>query len=343
MIDTPQETGTTSLPEQSVPLQRTERRAHSVLAGFERFSLLFVWAAVIVVFSILEPSTFPTVDNFSTIFGSQAVILVLTLAVIIPLTAGDYDLSIAATLSLSAMVVAILNVNYHWSIYAAMICGLAVGALVGLVNGGIVVLLGIDPFVVTLGIGTFIQGVVLWISGSNTISGVSDSLVRPVIVNRFLGVPLEFYYGLGLCLFLWYVFELTPLGRRVLFTGQSRSVARLSGISVGRIRWGAFVACGVIAAGAGLVYAGTTGSADPSSGLQFLLPAYAAAFLGSTSIQPGRFGPAGAFGAVYFLITGITGLQLSGVQAFVQQLFYGGALVLAVALSQTMKRRRAGL
>jgi ribose transport system permease protein len=142
-----------------------------------------------------------------------------------------------------------------------------------------------------------------------------------------------------LCIIIWYVFEYTPLGRRLLFVGRGRSVSRLSGIRVGRLRWGALVASGTLAAVAGVVYAGTTGAADPSSGLQFLLPAFAAAFLGATAIQPGRFNPWGSIIAVYFLVTGITGLQLIGVKSYVQQLFYGGALVLAVALSQLARRR----
>jgi ribose transport system permease protein len=123
--------------------------------------------------------------------------------------------------------------------------------------------------------------------------------------------------------------------------GRGRNVARLSGMNVSRIRWGALIASGFISALAGVVYAGTNGSADPSSGQAFLLPAFAAAFLGATAIMPGRFNPWGAVIATYFLVTGITGLQLLGVASFVQQLFYGGALVMAVALSQIARRRVA--
>lgn len=305
----------------------------------QRYSLPIAWGLVVLVFSLLRPETFPTTANFSTIFGSQAVLVILTLALLIPLTAGDYDLSIAAVLTLSAMTVAQLNAVHGWPIGWAILVALAVGATVGAINGGIVLFFGIDPFIVTLGTGTFIQGVVLWVSDSNTYSGISSDLVDRVIVNRFLGIPLGFWYGVILCIVIWYVFEYTPLGRRLLFVGRGRSVSRLSGLRVGRLRWGALVASGTIAALAGVMYAGTTGGADPSSGLQFLLPAFAAAFLGATAIQPGRFNPWGSIIAVYFLVTGITGLQLLGVKSYVQQLFYGGALVLAVALSQLARRR----
>jgi ribose transport system permease protein len=307
----------------------------------ERYALLAVWAVTCVVFGILRPDTFLTTSNFTTIFGSQAILVVLTLALLVPLTAGDYDLSVAATMALASMTLAILNVNHEWSIGAAIAAALAVGLLVGLINGALVVLLEIDSLIATLGTSTFIAGVILWMSNSQTISGISDSLINLVVVDRFLGIPLEFYYGISLGLVLFYVFEFMPVGRRLLFVGRGRSVARLSGIRVRRVRWSAFAVSGLISAFAGVLYAGTLGSADPTSGLSFLLPAFAAAFLGATAIRPGRFNPIGSIAAVYFLVTGITGLQLLGVQTFVQQLFYGGALVLAVALSQFARRRDA--
>jgi ribose transport system permease protein len=306
----------------------------------QRYALVFAWGLLCLFFTVLPAtsSTFPTTGNFAGIFGSQAVIVVLTLGLLIPLTTGDYDLSVAYTLSLSSMILAILNANHHWAIGWAIVVALACAVSVGVINGALVVLLGINPFIVTLGTGTFVYGIVLWISASNTISGVSPSLVNITIVDRFLGIPLEFYYGLALCVVIWYVFEFTPVGRRLLVVGRGRKVARLSGLSVGRLRWGALIASAFVSGMAGVLYAGTTGSADPSSGSQLLLPAFAAAFLGATSIAPGRFNPWGAFIAVYFLVTGITGLQLVGVEAFVQQLFYGGALILAVALAQVARR-----
>jgi ribose transport system permease protein len=305
----------------------------------ERFGLVLAWGAVIVFFGILRPDTFLTTGNFTTILGSQAVLVVLTLALLIPLTAGDYDLSVAFVMSFSAMLLAYLNVEQAWPIGLAVLAAILAGAVVGFVNGAFVILFAIDPFIVTLGTGTFVSGITLWLSNSNTISGVDPGLVDAVVDIRFLGIPLEFYYGLALCVALWYVFEYTAVGRRLLFVGRGRRVSLLSGINVSRLRWGALVASGTIAAAAGILYVGTRGSADPTSGASYLLPAFAAAFLGATGIVPGRFNPWGSVIAVYFLVTGITGLTLLGVASFVQNLFYGGALVLAVALSQIARRR----
>jgi ribose transport system permease protein len=304
----------------------------------ERYALLAAWGIVIVVFGIIEPDTFLSSANFTSIFGSQTALVMLTLALLIPLTAGDYDLSVAGILGLSAMTIAVLNSQHGVPVGLAMLIAVGVGALIGLINGVLIVGLRIESLIVTLGTGTILQGIVLWISDSETVSGVSPQLVNRVISDRFLGLPLEFFYGLALAVVVWYVFDHTPVGRRLLFTGRGKSVARLSGVAVGRVRIGAMVGSGVVASLAGIIYVGTSGAADTSSWSALLLPAFAAAFLGSTAIKPGRFNAWGSFIAVYFLVTGITGLQLLGVQAFIQQLFYGGALVAAVALRQILRR-----
>jgi ribose transport system permease protein len=291
-----------------------------------------------VLFGLLEPDTFLTSANFETIFGTQAVLVVLTLALLVPLTAGDYDLSVAAVVSLSAMVVAVLNVEHDWPVGLAVLAAVLAAAVTGVVNGLLVVLLDAESLVVTLGSGTVVSGIVLWISDSNTIGGISEALVDPVTSWELLGLPLSFYYSLAVCAALWYLLDLTALGRRLLFVGRGRAVARLSGVRVERVRFGALTASAAISGVAGVLYAGTNGAADPSSGASFLLPAFAAAFLGATAIAPGRFNAWGSIVSVYFLVTVVTGLQLLGAESFVQQLFYGGALIVAVAISQLARR-----
>ena len=187
--------------------------------------------------------------------------------------------------------------------------GIAIGMAitVGLVNAFFCILVGIDSFIMTLGMGTILAGIVLWISNSNSYTGLSDWLVV-LITNRDIGgLPFSFYIAVGVCLIVWLVFEFTPIGRQHLFVGKSREVSKLNGIAVGRVRTLSFVSCSVLAAVAGIMYAGAAGGVDPTSALTMLLPAFAAAFLGSTTIMPGQFNPWGAFLSVYFLVTGITG------------------------------------
>jgi len=305
----------------------------------ERFALIGVWIVLIIFFIVMVPNTFPTAANVSNMLGSQAVLLVLALAVIIPLRAGDYDLSIASVLTLSAVITAALNVNLGIPVWQAAIVAIVAGALVGAVNGFIVTKFGINPFIVTLGVGTVVIGIAYPISDSRTITGVDSSLSAVMLTKPFLGIPLDFFYAVILCAIVAYVFSRTAFGQRLLFIGQNSEVARLNGVAVPKLRWIALTLSGALAACAGVVYVGTTGSADPTSGAAFMLPAFAAAFLGSTTLQVGRFNAWGTLIAVYFLVTGITGLQLMGAQQYVQQLFYGGALVIAVVLSTIVRAR----
>lgn len=305
----------------------------------QRASVPIGWAAIVILFGALRPGTFLTIGNFATIFGSQAVLVVLAVGLLLPLRCGDYDLSVAGTLTLSAMMLGVLNGEHHMEIWLAILLALAMGTGVGIVNGIFVRFFGINAFIVTLGTGTVLLGIVLLISADQTFAGISQGLVNVVVVDRFLGIPLEFYFAVAICVAIWYLFDFTSLGRRMLFVGSGRNVARLSGIRVGRVRVGALIGAGFLGAVAGILYAGTSGSADPTSGSSFLLPAYAAAYLGATTIVPGRFNPWGTIVSAYFLVTGVTGLAVLGVQTWVQDVFYGGALVIAVALSQLARRR----
>ncbi|SHG00270.1 monosaccharide ABC transporter membrane protein, CUT2 family (TC 3.A.1.2.-) [Kaistia soli DSM 19436] len=309
----------------------------------ERYGLLIAWLIVIAAFGAVKPTVFLSWANFSTIFGSQAVLVVMTLGLIIPLTAGDYDLSIAGNLTLSSMTIAVLNVYFGWPIFAAAMMALVVGLVIGAVNAWIVLYFRINSLIVTLGMGTFLHGITLWISNSNTISGIDFAIANVVIVTRLFGIPLAFYYALLIAAIIWYVFTYTAAGQRLLFVGRGREVARLSGIRVDQVRAATFLVSGLLGGFAGILSVGSLGAADPNSGLSYLLPAFAAAFLGATTITPGRFNPIGSVIAVYFLVTGITGLSILGISTFVQDLFYGGALVIAVCLSQLVRGRQERL
>lgn len=315
-------------------------RRDDVTYQLERFGLVFVWLAFIALFGSVRPDTFLTWSNFSTIFGSEAVLVIVTLGLIIPLTAGDFDLSIAQVLTLVSMATAILNARLGVPLVVVIPMVLALGALIGLINGMITLYFRVHSLIVSLGVGTFLHGITLWIGNSQTISGVSASLMKWVIIQRIAGIPIAFYYAMLLAAAIWYMLTFTAFGQQLLFTGRGREVGRLTGVAVGRVRLTAFVLSGVMGAIAGILYTGTTGSANPSSGTFLLLPAFAAAFLGATCIKPGRFNPWGAVIAVYFLVTGINGLSVLGFRTFVQDLFYGGALVLAVMVSQLVSGRK---
>jgi ribose transport system permease protein len=311
----------------------------AALSFIERFALVGAWLAVIVGFSIALPDSFLSWGNFSVMFTTQAPLAILALALIVPLTAGDYDLSVGATVTLSGILIGALNVWNHMPIGWVILIVLLAGALVGAINAFFVVVVRIPSLVVTLGTASLITGLVQWISGSATIGGISPWLIANVVENQLFGISYAFYYALIATALLWYVFTYTPLGQRLLFVGRGREVARLVGISVNRVRAGCLIASSALAALAGVLYAGILGAADPVSGINLLLPAFAAAYLGATSIVPGRFNAWGAFIAVYFLSSGITGLSMMGIPLWVTNVFNGGALILAVTLSQFARGR----
>jgi ribose transport system permease protein len=304
----------------------------------QRLGLPLVWLVVALTFTIVEPATFPTSGTFSTVFGSQSVLLILSLALVLPFAAGEYDLSVAGVLSLVLVLIGYLNVQQGWPILPVIVVAVGAGVLVGVINALLVVGIGVDSIVVTLGMGTVLAGAGIGVNNQTT-AGVSQKLVDVVSTNVFQ-LPLSFYYGVVTTAALWYVFAYTPLGRYLHFVGSGRDVARLAGIRVNAIRAGSLIASATLSALGGVVLAGTLGSADPNVGASYLLPAFAAVFLGATAITPGRFNPWGTFIAVYFLVTGVTGLNLLGLTGWVEQVFYGASLIVAVTFSHLATRRR---
>ena len=309
------------------------RRVGSVAA---RGTLLVVWLVLAGIFALLEPTTFLTHGTFSSIFGSQQPLVFLALAVTLSFSVGEFDLSVSGTMGLSSVLVAQLTVVNHWNVWLAAIVALAAAAVVGFVNSILIVGLGIDAIIITLGMTSLLAGVALGITKSTAIVGMSAGF-SDLANHNLLGLPLSFYYGLTLAVLLAYMMFATPLGRHMSFVGANREVARLAGIKVTRIRVGAYVGGALIAGLGGVILAASVRGADATSSPSYLLPAFAAAVLSTTVLVPGRFNPLGAVIAIYFLVTGVVGLQLYGYTGWVTQVFFGGSLMVAVALSRVVR------
>ncbi len=176
------------------------------------------------------------------------------------------------------------------------------------------------------------------------VSGLPSSF-GTIATQHALGLPLFFWFGVALTLIFAYILHGTPLGRHMTFVGANREVARLAGVRVNRIRFGGFVFAGLLSGLAGVLLAANIGGYDPSSSAESLLPALAATFLGTAIVLPGRLNPVGAWIAVFFLETGIVGLQLLGLTGWISDVFFGGSLVVAVMVSTFLLRspRRARL
>jgi len=324
------------LPQTAAARSR-ERRTRLIVY---RYAVVLALAVFLIGFSLLLPKTFFSLGNFRTIVSSQAVLMILALGLTLPLAAGEFDLSIGSMLGCAAVLTAFLSGQWHWPLALVLLVTLAVGVVAGAVNGLFVVRFGVNAFIGTLGTSTILTGVTLAVSGGQILNTVAQPL-SDFIQYQIFGLPTPVYLAFALVLVLWYIYEHTPLGRYLFFVGEGREAARLVGLRVDRLRFGAFLASGAISAAAGIITAGQLGAADPSVGPSFLLPAYAAAFLGATTIKPGRFNAFGTVVALYLLVTGVTGLELLGSASWVQEMFNGGALLVAVTFARIVAQDQA--
>jgi ribose transport system permease protein len=276
----------------------------------ERYAIVALWGLMVAVYSVLEPSTFDTSGTFQTIFGSQAALVFLSMAFLTTVVVGEFvDLSVASVLGLCATIVPVLSVLDHVNVVLASAIAVAVGLCAGAVNGLLVVYVGVNTIVVTLGMSTLLSGIALAIAHLSAVSGLSASFGQLALANVG-GLPVSFYYGLAIALAFAYVLAFTPLGRHMQFVGANREVSRLAGVRV-----------------------------DPSTSITYLLPTVSAVFLGTAAVRPGRFNPLGTLIALYFLATGILGLEELGLAGWISDVFYGAALVVAVTLTTLLRKR----
>ena len=314
----------------------------SYLSGFgTRYAVVGIWLAVAVLYSLLMPDTFPRGSTLQSIFGSQQAMAFLGLGALVTFVVGEFDLSIASTLGLSATMVPVLSVTHGVDLVLSCVLAVAAAALIGLVNGLLVVKVGVRALIVTLGMATLLLGVAAFISKSQTVSGLSTTF-STIALTEILGLPISFYYGLVLAAAMAYVLTMTPLGRHMNFVGANPEVARLAGVRVERIRILSFVAGSAIAGLGGVILVASVGGYDSTVSSSYLLPTFAAVFLGTAVVRPGQFNAIGTLVAIYFLATGIIGLQMLGYSGWVENVFYGAALVLAVSVATVVRRRTAG-
>ena len=305
-----------------------------------RWGLLLVFVVVFGAFSAWLPDKFATSGNVQDILTSQPPGIFIAFAAMLVLVVGEFDLSIGATLGLAQYLVLKFVTHYGLSWPAAVVATLAIGVFVGSVNSVLVVGLGINSFIATIGVATVIEGIVQWISsGNQPIYGGAPHGFTTLAQTKE-GVVLPVYYAFVAAVALWVLLEYTVIGRQMRATGANRRAAQLSGIHTGRARVTAFVAAGALSAFGGMLVTAQVAAAEATSGSGYLLPAYAAAFLGATAIRPGFFNVWGTVIAIFLVAIGITGLQLQGAEPWITPVFNGGVLLLAVAVSNFAATQR---
>ncbi|WP_183407906.1 ABC transporter permease [Nocardioides marmoriginsengisoli] len=323
----------------------TRARARRFSAGnlVERWAGPAILVALMVTFTIASPGIFLTSSNLLAVVNNQTIAAVVALGLLFPLASGVFDISIGGVITLSVIVSAWMFQSTEGSMPVALVIllTLAVGATAGLINAFLVVKLKIDPFIVTLGSGSVFLGISQLIANGQVISKDIPDGYTKLGRGELLGVPNPIVLVIVLALVVFYVLEYTPLGRMVYATGAGREPARLAGVPTDRILFLAFVISAVCASLAGLLYTSRIGTGQPDVGGQYLLPCYAAAFLGSTMIKPGRFNVLGLLVGLGILAIGINGLQLEGIPFWMISTFQGGALILAVVFAKVRTQKTA--
>lgn len=305
-----------------------------------RYGLLLVGVMLIAGFSIGMPSSFPTATNLNAILTVRTVSAFLALAVLVPYLTGNFDLSVGYGVGLLYVLTISFQVKYGLSWGLVVVLVLIIGAVIGLINGLLVEFGQIDSFIATLGTGTILYAVTLWHTGGAQIAGPLPQSFTELNTYKIFGVHAATVVLIVVCILLWLMLEYLPIGRYMYAVGANRKAAELNGIHAGRYVVSAFVGSGLLTALGGVFLAAELQVGQSDVGLDYLLPAFVGVLLGSTTIHPGRVNVWGTLIAVAVLAIGIAGIQQIGTQFFVEPLFNGLTLVVAVGFAGVMTRRR---
>jgi ribose transport system permease protein len=302
--------------------------------------LLLMTLVIIAVFSALRLTTFLTSTNFQSIGQVRAPYALLALAFMIPLAANEFDLSVGFLAELGSILVIGLQARSGLGWGLACLLVIVISALVGLVNGVLVTKLRVSSFIATLGTGTFILGVSTWYTGGMQIFSATYPHGFLLWSENVIGIPVSVLVTLALAVVLWLWFEYLATGRRLYVIGTNPRAAALIGIPVDRLKILSFVLSGTITGMAGCLLGSQLRMGQVGINAALLLPAFTGALLGSTSVRPGRVNVWGTLIATALLGITVSGLQLVGAEFYVEQLFNGAMLVVAVALSVFAAQRR---
>jgi ribose transport system permease protein len=307
--------------------------------AFDRIGAVYVWLGIVVLFAIWVPETFPNVSTAKQILNSNAITALGALSITIPLAARVFDLSFAGIMTLTGVTVAHLIAKDGVPLVPAIMLALAVGLGAGAVNAVVVVVMRIDSFIGTLATGSLIAALITMTTGEVPITDASlGGAFAKIGQTSIGGITLPVFYCAVVALAIWYLLEHTATGRRLYATGFNPDAARLARVRVDRLRFASLIVSGGLAGATGIVLASVLASGSPTAGTPYLLPAFAAAFLGATQLKHGRFNAGGTLIAVLLLGTGVTGLALANAPQWAGDMFVGVVLIAALALTGLQRR-----
>lgn len=309
-----------------------------------RFVVVIVLALAGVAYP-LRGTGFFSVSDVSNIVRDQSTIVVMAVATVFVISAGEIDLSFAAVVPVAAYAAALALPGH--GLLLAVLAALGVGVATGLLNGLITVLWRLPSFIVTLGMMSILNGIAVWVTGSQPVVVANTGFTDIFGNNSIFDVPTPFIWVVGVTLLGYLTLNWTPAGKKVLATGANRSVAEACGIRTSRVRIAVLVVSGVGGSVAGLLYAGLLGSAQYNLGSTDLLTVLAATIIGGTALIGGKGSIIGALAASLLLGLLENALILLGLGVPQQLVFEGGVVIMAIALASgsdvfAMLRRSQG-
>jgi ribose transport system permease protein len=315
-------------------------RGQAFLRVLPIYGLPILTVLLIVYFSLRLPDSFPTAVNVRSILSDKAIIALLSLAAMMPMMTGRVDLTIGFGIVMWHILAISLQVRHDipWPIVCVVV--VLCGGTAGLINGLLVEVAQIDSFIATLGTGTILYALALWHTDGRQVIGVLPDGFVALNAASIFGVPMPAVYALVLAAVMWIAAERTALGRHLYAIGANEKAAALNGIPVRADLIGVFIASGLVVGFTGCVLASKLQIGQANVGLDYLLPALVGTFLGSTTIHPGRVNVWGTMVGVLILAVGISGIQQLGGAFFVEPLFNGITLLVAIALAGVAQRRR---
>jgi ribose transport system permease protein len=332
-----------AMSDSSVSPSSRRPRPRRMWWSANNISGIYVWIAIICLFGVWRPSLFLTQDAAKEILNQSGITGIVALSLVVPLASGLFDLSIGATVGLTAIGTTWLLQDTSWSVGPVILVALAMALVVGLVNALVVVGFGIDSFIGTLAMGGIIDAIGIAISGNQTLGGrIAGQPGYDIAGLNFHGITAPVFYMFFIMVVMGIVLERFQVGRFWYAIGYDREVARLAGIRVKTAEAGSLIVSSLLAGAAGILLAGRLGTTTPLLGDAYLLPAFAAVFLGSTQFRPGRYNAWGTVLAVLLLGTGQYGLILVGAPQWSPNVFQGAALIIAVGVIQLTKKGGPG-
>ncbi|MBN9624331.1 MAG: ABC transporter permease [Actinobacteria bacterium] len=310
----------------------------TVEAFLAKYGVVLAFLLTVAVFCIARPHTFATGNNAKSILTVAAPSLVMACGLTVVLVMQDFDLSFGSMIGLADGAAITLMATHGWNWEIALIIALLLGIAAGAVNGYLISYLGGPSFIITLAMGTVLTGVEFAITSQNTIfSGVPAGYAK-IGQGTFLGFSNMIWIAAVIAALLWVMLDRTELGRYMYAIGGNPEAARLAGIRTKFLRLLGFVAVGLAAAVVGILISSQSAAYSPSPGTSYLLPAFAAAFLGSAVFRPGEFNIPGTILGVLFLGVIQTGLTMLNLETYVINLVQGAILISAVLVSRLGQR-----